>query len=79
MQFATPPRRVCLLRISAIGDTCHALAVLRQLQSAWPETQFTWIIGKLEAKLFGLIPGVEFITFDKRQTRAELRRLLGDK
>jgi heptosyltransferase I len=63
------------LRLSAIGDTCHALAILRELQSAWPQTQFTWIIGKLEAKLMGIVPGIEFITFDKRQTRAELARL----
>jgi heptosyltransferase I len=75
LQFAAPPRRVCLLRLSAIGDACHALAVLRSLQRAWPQTQFTWIIGKLEARLFGVIPEIEFITFDKRRTRAELGRL----
>jgi heptosyltransferase I len=75
LQFAAPPRRVCLLRLSAIGDACHTLAVLRSLQAAWPHTHFTWILGKLEAKLFGVIPDVEFITFDKRNMCAELVRL----
>jgi len=59
------PDRVCLLRLSAIGDTCHVVPLLRTLQSAWPKTRFSWVIGKLEAKLMGLIPDVELITVDK--------------
>jgi heptosyltransferase I len=73
-----PPQHVCLLRLSAIGDTCHALAALRAFQSAWPQTKVTWIIGKLEAKLMtALLPEIEFITFDKGATLEELRRLRG--
>jgi len=63
--LATPPERVCLLRLSAIGDTCHVVPLLRTLQDAWPSTRFTWVIGKLEAKLMSLIPDVELITLDK--------------
>ena len=75
-RFDPPPRNVCLLRLSAIGDTCHAAAALRALQTAWPQTRFTWIIGKLEAKLMtAIIPEVEFITFDKNSTLRELTRL----
>jgi heptosyltransferase I len=71
-----PPSRVCLLRLSAIGDTCHAAAALHALQTAWPGTRFTWIIGKLEARLMSaVLSGVEFITFDKSATGAELLRL----
>ncbi len=61
-----PPRSVCLLRLSALGDACHVVPIVRTLQRAWPETQLTWIIGKAEARLLGLIEGVEFITVDKR-------------
>jgi heptosyltransferase I len=76
LRFNSPPAHVCLLRLSAIGDTCHALAALRALQAAWPQTRFTWIIGKIEAKLMSaLLPEVEFITFDKGATVRELRRL----
>ena len=76
LSFKPPPQRVCLLRLSAIGDTCHAAATLRAFQAAWPETRFTWIIGKLEAKLMSaILPGVEFIIFDKGATLAELWRL----
>ena len=76
LSFKPPLQHVCLLRLSAIGDTCHALAALRAFQAAWPETRFTWIIGKLEAKLMTeILPGIEFITFDKSATLRQLRRL----
>jgi heptosyltransferase I len=62
--------------LSAIGDACHALAALRTLQVAWPQTRFTWIIGRLEAKLMtAIVPEVEFITFDKSAMLTELKRL----
>jgi heptosyltransferase I len=79
LPLAQPPRRVCLLRLSAIGDTCHAVPILRTLQRAWPGTEFTWIIGKTEARLMSLIEGVEFIIVDKRAgfgARREIRRQL---
>src|ERR1700675_3446225 len=76
LHFKPPLQHMCLLRLSAIGDTCHALAALRAFQSAWPQTKVTWIIGKLEAKLMtAILPEIEFITFDKRATLEELWRL----
>lgn len=71
----SPPRSVCILRLSAIGDTCHVLPVVRTLQRAWPETTFTWVIGKVEAKLLGHIPDIEFITVDKGSALGSYRAL----
>jgi heptosyltransferase I len=82
LPFAEPPRSVCLLRLSAIGDTCHIVPVIRTLQHAWPGTQITWIIGKAEARLMTLLDGVEFITVDKRAglgARRELRSQLRER
>ena len=59
------PEDICVLRLSAIGDTCHALAVIRNLQDNWPAARITWVIGKTEATLMGDIRDIEFITFDK--------------
>jgi heptosyltransferase I len=73
--FNEPPKTVCVLRLSAIGDVCHILAVIRTLQAAWPETQFTWVIGKLEHKLLGHIPDIEFVVYDKAQGIKGLRAL----
>ena len=72
LSFAEAPRSVCILRLSAIGDTCHVVPIVRTLQQAWPTTQLTWIIGKTEARLMHLIEGVEFITVDKRSSAGAL-------
>ena len=70
-----PPLTVCILRLSALGDVCHVVPVIRTLQSAWPRTKLTWIIGKAESRLMELIDGVEFITADKRAGLAARRDL----
>jgi heptosyltransferase I len=62
----TPPASVCVLRLSALGDVCHALPVVRALQDAWPAVRITWVLGALEKKLLGHIPGIEFVAFDKK-------------
>jgi heptosyltransferase I len=68
------------MRLSAIGDTCHALAVIRRLQDNWPDAAITWIIGKTEASLMSGIPDIDFVVFDKSlglraygDARAQLR------
>jgi heptosyltransferase I len=69
----TPPSSICLLRTSAIGDVTHVIPLVRTLQQAWPATSLTWIVGKLEQKLVGDLPGVEFVTFDKSAGWAGMR------
>ena len=79
MNLQSKPRDLCVVRLSAIGDTCHALAVIRRLQDNWPECRITWIIGRTEATLMSVIPEIEFVVFDKarggdayREVRATL-------
>jgi heptosyltransferase I len=69
----TTPASICLLRTSAIGDVTHVVPLLRTLQQAWPQTSLTWIVGKLERRLVGDLPGVEFVTFDKAAGWAGMR------
>ncbi len=79
-ELSSPPSSVCVLRLSAIGDTCHTVPAVRALQSAWPNTHITWIIGRTEHALLEGLEGVEFIVFDKRAGLAgyaALRRQLG--
>jgi heptosyltransferase I len=72
---ADRPRDICILRLSAIGDTCHTVPLIRALQSAWPECRITWIIGGAESRLMSLVPGVELLSVDKRRFAAEFARL----
>jgi heptosyltransferase I len=65
--FESAPKSICVLRLSAIGDVCNAVAVVQAIQSQWPETKITWITGKLEAQLIGDLPNINVIIFDKKQ------------
>jgi heptosyltransferase I len=67
LPFGQPPRSLCIIRLSAIGDTCHTVPVVRAIQDAWPSTTLTWIIGKTEHSLLKGLEGVEFIVLDKSQ------------
>ena len=75
LPLTAPPKNLCLLRLSAIGDISHTLPILRTLQAAWPETHITWVIGKREYALIGDIPGVDFIIFDKSRRWAAYKDL----
>lgn len=70
-----PPKSVCILRLSAIGDVTHMIPVVRTMQRYWPDTKLTWIIGKNEASLVSDIPGIEFIIFDKSNAFASYRSI----
>jgi heptosyltransferase I len=72
---------ICILRLSALGDVVNVVPMLHDLQQQLPGVHITWIIGATERRLVGDIPGVEFITFDKRggwaAVRAVRRELAG--
>lgn len=73
------PKNLCLLRLSAIGDVCHAVAMVQNIQRQWPEINITWVIGKIEASLLQGMPGVEFVIFDKKaglQGYRDLRNIM---
>ncbi|WKE64735.1 glycosyltransferase family 9 protein [Gallaecimonas kandeliae] len=59
-------KSICLLRLSAIGDVCHALALVNVLKARWPDCTITWVLGKAEAQLMAGIEGVELVVFDKK-------------
>ena len=65
MPTAPPPASICLLRTSALGDVTHVLPLIHTLRAGFPLARLTWIVGKLEHKLVGDVPDVEFVVFDK--------------
>ncbi|AXQ96936.1 glycosyltransferase family 9 protein [Pseudoalteromonas piscicida] len=66
---------ICILRLSAIGDVCHAVSAVQAIQRAHPQAKMTWVIGKVEAMLLADLPGVELVVFDKKQGKAALKAL----
>lgn len=75
MPVIPAPRSLCLLRLSALGDATHAVALVRALQRAWPALPITWVIGKGEARLLDGLEGVEFMIYDKKAGLAGWRAL----
>ncbi|ADN74362.1 glycosyl transferase family 9 [Ferrimonas balearica DSM 9799] len=59
------PRSIVVLRLSAIGDVCHAVAAVQAIQRRHPDAELTWVVGKVEASLLAGLPGVELVPFDK--------------
>ncbi|TDF36460.1 lipopolysaccharide heptosyltransferase family protein [Alteromonadaceae bacterium M269] len=72
------PKNLCLLRLSAIGDVCHAVALVTRIRQQSPDTKITWVIGKVEYQLVKTIADVQFVIFDKKQGTAAYKQLRRD-
>jgi len=71
----SPPRSICLLRLSALGDVTHVLPLVHTLRTAWPDLALTWVIGRGEYRLLEGLAGVEFAVYDKTSGLAGMRGL----
>jgi len=58
-------KRIAILRLSALGDVCMIVPVIRTLQKALPHAQITWFISRPAFDLVNGLKGVEFIVIDK--------------
>jgi heptosyltransferase I len=67
--------RICLIRLSSIGDVCHAVAMVQAIQRHFPECRITWVVGRVEAELVQGLPGVELLVCDKSQGLRGMARL----
>lgn len=70
-RFATPPGSVCIVMMSAIGDSVHVLPVVNALRRAWPDTTISWIIQPLPHTLVRDHPAVdEYLLFHRSRGAA---------
>lgn len=75
------PFQLCILRLSAIGDVCHAAAMVNAILVQKPHVNITWVIGKVEYQLMKFIPNVRFVVYDKSagsQARKDVKEALSD-
>ena len=75
MVLSEQPNDICILRLSAIGDVCHAVSAVQAIQKHYPTASITLVIGKIEAALLDGLPGVKFVIFDKKQGKAAYQKL----
>lgn len=66
LPLTSPPKTLCVLRLSAIGDVTHVIPVLNVIQKEWPETKITWVCGTFEYKFLRIFNGINFVVFDKK-------------
>jgi heptosyltransferase I len=70
----TPPREVCIVMLSALGDAVHVLPVVNALKRAWPETRITWLIQPVPFRLVRDHEAVDrFVVFHRRRGLAAWR------
>ena len=72
------PRRIALIKPSALGDIVHALPVLSALRGRFPDAQITWIVNAAyEPLLIGHPDLTDTLPFDRSASRRGVRRSLG--
>src|SRR5437773_12125149 len=69
------PRRICIVRLSALGDVCLVVPLVRTLQRNFPDAQLTWVIGAAAHQLVEEVDGVEFVVVDKGKPLANWSKL----
>ena len=75
IELPSPPRRILLIKPSAIGDVVHALPVLSLLRRKWPDAHIAWLLTPACANLLEGHPLLdEVILFQRRQLGRPWRR-----
>ncbi len=59
-------RSIAVVRLSAIGDVCHAMAVVGAMQCQYPNARIVWITSPLEANIVKLLPNVDVRVYNKK-------------
>ena len=63
-----PPREICIVMLSAIGDAVHVLPVANALKRAWPDCRITWVIQPAAHALVADHPAIDaFVVFERRR------------
>ncbi|KZM38952.1 lipopolysaccharide biosynthesis protein [Marinomonas sp. SBI22] len=57
--------KIAIVRLSALGDVCHAMSVVTAIRKRYPNAEITWITGKLEADLVSMMPDIKIVTYQK--------------
>lgn len=65
-------KRICLMRLSALGDVCLMVPLVRTLQKSFPAVEITWVIDHSARSLVEGLEGVEFIAVEKQRPLSNL-------
>jgi lipopolysaccharide heptosyltransferase I len=74
IEFTTTPKRILLIKPSAIGDVVHALPILNLLRRRWPEAHISWLVTPGCAGLLEGHPQLDEVILFERHRYAKLWR-----
>lgn len=69
------PRRICVVRLSALGDVIHALAMVNGLRRGFPDAEITWIVNPVPYEALREQPAVDRFVILERKGAASFRAL----
>jgi heptosyltransferase I len=71
-----PAEKICLIRLSALGDVINALPLVNGLRREYPQAQLTWILQRLPHEAIQHQPNIDkFIIYDRKGAVRSLRDL----
>ncbi|HSK21496.1 MAG TPA: glycosyltransferase family 9 protein [Longimicrobiales bacterium] len=71
-----PPRHICVVLLTGLGDVVHGLPVVNALRRAWPDTNVTWVVEPMPAGILQPHPSLDqVIVYEKKRGVAGVRDL----
>ena len=68
LSLREPPKEICIVMLSALGDAVHVLPVVNALKRKWPQSRITWVIQPVPYEFVRNHKSVdEFIVFKRRR------------
>src|SRR4029079_13570991 len=56
---ASPPGRILIVRLGALGDIVHAIPVAAALRRAFPGARIDWLVSAKHRELLDLVPVID--------------------
>jgi lipopolysaccharide heptosyltransferase I len=70
------PKKILIVRLSAIGDVVHVLPALRSLRSNFPDSKITWLVEDKASDILNDHPDIdEVITFPRRKWQRNILKI----
>ncbi|KKL45471.1 hypothetical protein LCGC14_2355360, partial [marine sediment metagenome] len=76
MLMIKKPKKILIVRLSAIGDVVHVLPALRSLRSNFPDSKITWLVEDKASDILTGHPDIdEVITFPRRKWQRNILKI----
>ena len=73
-----PPRRICIIKPSSLGDVVHSLPILPELRKLWPDAHLSWVVaGSFRSLLENRADLDRVIPYDKGPSGISMKGVRG--